>query len=191
MHQGAHNRNHEIRYIDLFDRVFDSTQSNRVMPNNEMANDSTDPRFIISRMTSTDFSEILRPRNRKGGDLTTAPIAPLCWPVSEGDTAEALRRLEYSTKLELAFFKRDPTCHTIKACTPDGEIVSIARWNFFPTGYDFEKNEPVDLKEFLPPGALEVFKIELYSALRMGMMRMRREWQKSGPSWGEQCSKFL
>jgi hypothetical protein len=108
--------------------------------------------------------------------------------VSEGDEKEALRRLEYSTKLEYEFFKHDPTCHAIKACTPEGEIVSIARWNFFPNGYDFEKNEPVDLEEFLPPGALDVFKFQLFYELRTGMMRLRREWMEKGPAWGEVSS---
>ena len=135
-------------------------------------------------MTLTDFSEILRPRNRRGGDLTTAPIAPLCWPVAKGDEHEALRRLEYSTMRERKFFMIDPTCHTIKASTPDGEIASMARWNFFPEGYEFEKHEFVDYEEFLPPGALDVFKINLYRSLRQGMMRLRRGWMKKDPSWG-------
>ena len=146
---------------------------------------SCSPRFAISRMAPTDFSEILRPRNRRGGDLTTAPIAPLCWRVAEGDDAEALRRLEYSTSRERKFFDVDPTCHTIKACTPNGEIASFARWNYFPEGYEFEKHEPVDVNEFLPPGALEVFHIDLYRDLRTGMMRLRREWMKKGSCWGK------
>ena len=85
---------------------------------------------------------------------------------------------------ERKFFMIDPTCHTIKASTPDGEIASMARWNFFPEGYEFEKHELVDYEEFLPPGALDVFKIDLYRSLRQGMMRLRRGWMKKGPSWG-------
>lgn len=145
------------------------------------------PNLTISRMALTDFSEMMRPRNRYGGDLTTAPIAPLCWPVADGDEVEATRRLEYSTLRERKFFQVDPTCHTLKVCAPNGKILSFARWNFFPEGYDFDKHELVDVYEFLPPGASDVFKIELFRSLRTGMMKLRQEWMKKGPCWGRLC----
>jgi hypothetical protein len=142
-------------------------------------------------MTLTDFSEILRPRNRKGGDLCTPPISPLCWPVSPDDHDEALRRLEYSTLRERKFFQVDPTCHHVKVCLPDGEIVSIARWNFFPAGYDFDVHEYVDASEFLPEGASGVFKIDLYREIRDGMMRLRRGWMGRGPAWGKKLRNWI
>ncbi|KAK5121846.1 hypothetical protein LTR85_004721 [Meristemomyces frigidus] len=148
--------------------------------------------FQVAYMTSSDFSLMLTPSHRRGGDLVTPPISPLCWPIPEGDEAdgdEALRRLEYSTSLHKAFFDRDPTVHCIKAINPDdGEIVSIARWNFFPRGYEFERDEVVDVGEFLPDGALAPegpYVLDLYRDLRTKMMRERRDWTERGnPCWG-------
>lgn len=94
-------------------------------------------------------------------------------------------RLQYSTQREFQFFKADSTCQPIMACTADGEIASYARWNFFPNGYDIEKHEPVDVYEFLPPGALKVYKVELYRELRTGMMKLRQKWMKKGACWGK------
>ena len=120
--------------------------------------------FTVHPMTLSDFADILRPRNRRGGDLTVAPLSPWCWPVADGDDREALRRLEYSTMRERKWFLVDPTSHHIMVRTADGEIASIARWNFFPNGYDAERNEPVADKEFLPDGALNVFKFDSCTA---------------------------
>ena len=154
-------------------------------------NAASTPGLTLSRMTQIDFSEVLRPRNRRGGDLTTAPIAPPCWPVAEGDEEEAVRRLEYSTLREFKFFRVDPTCHTSKVTAPNGEIASFAHWNFFPNGYDFEKHELVDVYEFSPTKVREVFKIDLYRELRTGMMKLREQWMRKGPCWGEVVTKII
>lgn len=148
----------------------------------------TQPLRLV-RMTATDFSEVLRPCNRRGGDLCPAPI-PLCWPVPEGDPTSddaALQRLEYSFLQQKKFFDVDPTCHFVKVVTENGEIASFARWHFYPRGYDYDKDEPVEAEEFVPEGVLAPegpYQIELYRKLRWGMMRLRSSWQPKGPSWG-------
>ncbi|KAK5173069.1 uncharacterized protein LTR77_003191 [Saxophila tyrrhenica] len=128
---------------------------------------------------------MLRPLNRHSGDLCTPPISPLCWPVDPSDGHSALLRLQYSTANERAFFLRDPTAHPMKVCSAEtGELMSYARWNFFPDGYDFERDECVDAEEFLPEEGRGVMRVELYRGLRQGMMRLRREWQPKGEgSW--------
>jgi len=141
--------------------------------------------FRVERMTRTDFSEILRPYNRRGGDLTV-PHIPLCWPVPEGDPRdddEALLWLEYSTRLQAKLFDTDPTSHFVKAVTRDGEITRIARWNFFPHGYDFERDELFDVGEFVPEGALEHYKIDLWQDMRTAVVMTRRDWIRKGPAW--------
>jgi hypothetical protein len=142
-------------------------------------------KFVVSRIEQHDFSSILRPRNRRGGDLATPPI-PLLWPVDPEDSTASLQRLQYSNSIERKFFNVDPTAHQIKACTPEGEIVSIARWNFFPSGYDFSVHEYVDREALLPESGQGVMKIELYGALIKDMMSLRRQWQPKGQGcWGE------
>ncbi|KAK3646805.1 hypothetical protein LTR56_008292 [Elasticomyces elasticus] len=145
------------------------------------------PRFRVERMTSTDFSDILRPCNRRGGDLCTAPL-PICWPVPGEPQAydEELRRLDYSTKQQKRWFDIDPTCHFVKAVTKDGEIACIARWNYFPNGYDMELHHLVSATEFVPAGAAAPegpFRVELYRDMVLGMMGLRASWQPKGPAW--------
>jgi hypothetical protein len=140
-------------------------------------------------MVATDFSDMLRPSNRRGGDLTTAPL-PFCWPVPEGDARAddaALQRLEYSVNQQKKFFEVDPTAHFVKAVTDDGEIASVARWNFFPHGYEFEKNHLVDVGEFVPEGVIAPhgpFRLDFYRHLIERMMRLRRTWIPDKPAWG-------
>ncbi|KAK5690311.1 hypothetical protein LTR17_025974 [Elasticomyces elasticus] len=147
----------------------------------------TVPRFRVERMTSTDFSDILRPCNRRGGDLCTSPIS-LCWPAAEGSQVhdEELRRLEYSTFQQKKWFDIDPTCHFVKAVTKDGEIASIGRWNYFPNGYDKELHHVVSAIEFVPAGAAVPegpFQVELYRDIVLGMMGLRQSWMSKGPAW--------
>lgn len=166
-----------------------------------MASSHPSSPFLLERMVLTDFSSILRPSNRRAGDLCIPPVAPLCWPcASDIDSdpeaslrdPEALIRLEYTMNISRAFFERDPTCHFIKAVTAEGEIVSIVRWHFYPHGYTIEANEPVDLGEFVLEGATVseggVYNLELWRTMRVGMMRMRQSWMDKGPSWGTSAS---
>ncbi|KAK3110455.1 hypothetical protein LTR53_015245 [Teratosphaeriaceae sp. CCFEE 6253] len=152
------------------------------------------PTSRVQRMTSTDFSEVLRPSNRCSGDLRTAPL-PLCWPALDGNPRvddEALRRLEYSTAQRREFFESDPTCQAVKVVTEDGEITCIGRWSFLPNGYDFDTHHVVPITGFVPSGAVAPegpFQIDFYRDLIHGMMRLRRDWMPKAPCWGESASQ--
>ncbi|KAK1042255.1 hypothetical protein LTR74_018545 [Friedmanniomyces endolithicus] len=155
-----------------------------------MTTSSQTQTFRLEPMTLIDFAEILAPRNRRGGDLCTAPLE-LCWPDSGSDD-EVYRRLEYSTRQQKKFFTTDPTSHFVKVVTPDGsEIACIGRWNYFPHGYDFVTHHVVSVTEFVPDGARApegLFRLELYRDIVEKMMGQRREWMPKGPVWGESLS---
>lgn len=133
---------------------------------------------------------MLTPTHRQGGDLVTPPIAPLCWP-AETDSDDALRRLEYSCSQHRAWFERDRSSHCLKAVHPENnEIVSIARWNYFPNGYEYARDEFVDVDEFVATEDLKVnggsYDLDLYREMRQGRMRERAAWMAVGkPCWGE------
>lgn len=141
--------------------------------------------FQVERVQRADFSAMLTPSHRRGGELNT-PFIDTFWPVESGDEEEALRRLEYSVNHMKAFFESDPTAHLIKAVDRDGEIAGVIRWNFFPRGYDPQANEVVDVGQFLPQGWEERVNIALWRDLRQEEMQCRQEWMPQGrPCWSE------
>ena len=143
-------------------------------------------RFRVERMVRSDFSMMITPSHRRGGDLATPPISPLCWHVEPDEDDEALRRLEYSTEQQRRYFDLDPTAHLIKAVTADGEIVSMARWNFFPRGYDFGKTDPGDILDGLTGRVHDRMNVALWRDMWKSVMEMRNEWNvRNKPCWSK------
>jgi len=72
-----------------------------------------------------------------GDDLVGMPI-PLCWSVTT--PSEARRRLEFHMTKQKERFLGDSTARFLKVVNDkSGEIMSIARWHWYPEGYSYTK----------------------------------------------------
>ncbi|KAI1849024.1 hypothetical protein JX265_013721 [Neoarthrinium moseri] len=71
------------------------------------------------------------------GDDLVAPLNPLVWPVRT--RAEAQARARHNFALQKWRFVEDPTTRFLKVVDPEdgGQIVAVARWHFYPQGYDY------------------------------------------------------
>ncbi|ETS78027.1 hypothetical protein PFICI_10089 [Pestalotiopsis fici W106-1] len=76
------------------------------------------------------------------GDDLVAPPNPVAWPVST--QAEAQTRARHCFALQRRRFLRDPTTNFVKVVDVDnngaaaaGDIIAVARWHFYPQGYDY------------------------------------------------------
>lgn len=78
-----------------------------------------------------------------GDDLVGPPI-PFTYPVAT--RAQASRRLRFAMDRQRTRFQEDPTARYIKVVETcpdaqdphDGDIVSMARWHFYPDGYCYD-----------------------------------------------------
>jgi len=89
------------------------------------------------------------------GDDLVAPPYPVAWPVST--QAEAQARLKFAMAKQRRRFQEDSTSRFMKVVDAptgmdidDGEIISIARWHYFPSGYDFGSMIYWEMAECLP-----------------------------------------
>lgn len=71
------------------------------------------------------------------GDDLVAPPNPVAWPVST--TSEAQTRARHCFALQRRRFLWDPTTNFVKVVDTEngGDIVAVARWHFYPHGYDY------------------------------------------------------
>lgn len=90
----------------------------------------------------TDFETLIsQPNLYEPGDDLVGPPTPICFPVNTKEDA-LLRSTFHFAKQRLRFIS-DPTVRYMKVIdtsSPKNEIVSIARWHFYPQGYDFASN---------------------------------------------------
>jgi hypothetical protein len=97
-------------------------------------------------LEEADFNILLRHADtgEVGDDLIAQPF-PLAWPVST--RPEAQTRIWHSNALLKRRFLNDPTISFLKVVDEDnaGDIVAVARWHFYPHGYDYETEKHWEL----------------------------------------------
>ena len=124
------------------------------------------------------------------GDDLIAPPYPVAWPVRT--KPEAQSRLRFAMAKQRRRFREDPTARFVKvvdAPSPaevhSGEIISIARWHFFPSGYDFPSMISWELAEQLPGEDWpEGFNRVLHDFILTTRDKARKDWIGEGkPVW--------
>lgn len=118
-----------------------------------------------------------------GDDLVGMPT-PLCWLVSS--QTEAQERLQFHMSKQRNRFLGDRTTTYLKVVDEDtNEIVSIARWHYYPHGYSYEDgigweiHSPLEGQPF-PQG----MNIELHNFILSARDVARRTWMvKDEPCW--------
>lgn len=95
--------------------------------------------IAISPLVLADFPTLHSHATSPHGDLV-APAVPAFWPISEDVAPPSpahTTRLRWSLAHQQHIFESDATAHFVKAVDTDsGEIVALARWHYYPTGYD-------------------------------------------------------
>lgn len=118
------------------------------------------------------------------GDDLVGPPTPVCWPVST--SSDARRRLEFHMTKQKDRFLGDNSARYLKIIdNKSGEIISMARWHWYPSGYSYasvipwETHNPVEGKLF-PVG----MNIELHNYILTSRDAYRQYWQEVGkPCW--------
>lgn len=118
------------------------------------------------------------------GDDLVGPPTPVCWLVSS--PAEAEKRLRFHMAKQRSRFLGDRTATYLKIIDEDtGEIVSIARWHYYPRGYSYtdgiewEVHSPIEGQLF-PEG----MNIELHNFILSARDAERQNWMvKDEPCW--------
>lgn len=143
--------------------------------------------FRIEPFQDEDFDTISGFVLSKDGDLAAA-AATVCWH-AEGDESTRARYL-WSLKQQRDIYANDPTAHFVKAVdTQNGNgIAAIARWHFYPDGYQ-DKFTPLEYLGTADPeddGSWpEGLNKALYKAILDPLLEARRSWMGDGPYWGE------
>ena len=135
-----------------------------------------------------DFDVMSKYVFNKGGDLT-APLVPMIWPTSEDDALNT-ERANWSLSQQKDMFHQDPTVKFMKAVDTDNEdeIISLARWHYYPEGFKSDTMMAWELNGTLPdadetwPRGINV---SLAKALLIPLLKARPEWMGSKPQWGE------
>ncbi|KAK7187025.1 hypothetical protein DPSP01_005910 [Paraphaeosphaeria sporulosa] len=124
-----------------------------------------------------------------GSDLV-GPPTPLCCPVTTQDNASA--RLAFHFAKQRARFLGDPTVRYMKVVERDstGEkdgdsIISIARWHYYPTGYNFARDIHWETHNDLTPDMVPTgFNIALHNHILTTRDAARSAWMVAGePCW--------
>lgn len=118
------------------------------------------------------------------GDDLVGPPTPICWPVSS--QTEAQERLRFHMSKQRGRFLGDRSATYLKIVDEDTkEIVSIARWHYYPNGYSYadgigwEIHSPVEGQAF-PSG----MNIELHNFILSARDAERKNWMaKDEPCW--------
>ncbi|EPE33358.1 Acyl-CoA N-acyltransferases (Nat) [Glarea lozoyensis ATCC 20868] len=141
----------------------------------------------ILPLTLPDFLTLtIQGFHAPGIDLTGQPT-PLCWPITTH--GEAQTRLDFHFAKQKERFLHDPTVRYMKVVdTTDKEgeaIMSIARWHFYPAGYDYETEshwEVYDLDTI--PNVPGGFNIRLYNHILSTRDSVRPSWiPPNEPCW--------
>jgi hypothetical protein len=162
--------------------------------------------LIIAPVELSDFDAIIAQADTyEPGDDLVAPPNPVAWPVTT--RAEAQERLRLLMGRQRQRFLEDPTARfmkvvdlpgspttatsddTVEAVSkfiPQGDIIAIARWHYFPTGYDFDSMSHWEVAT-LPPDQGEWppnFSQPLHDFILLSRDRARASWIPAGqPAW--------
>lgn len=139
----------------------------------------------LSPLELHDFDELVHQAAAypPGDDLVAQPT-PLCWPVKTPEEAETRLRVHF--KKQRIRFKGDPTVRYMKVVDPaTGTIISIARWHFYPNGFNFDSE--IHWETYCPE-ELQVlpkdFNIPLYNYILSTRDSARMSWiPVNSPCW--------
>jgi GNAT superfamily N-acetyltransferase len=133
-----------------------------------------------------DFDELVSyAASYPPGDDLVGPPTPICCVVETREEAQA--RLTFHFNKQQSRFRGDPTVRYMKVVDTAAEnsIISIARWHFYPNGYNFdteihwETHNPVS-GQFIPRG----FNISLHNHILTTRDAARNEWiPANSPCW--------
>jgi GNAT superfamily N-acetyltransferase len=111
----------------------------------------------------SDFDQLVQHADTGSpGDDCVAPPNPVAWPVAT--PAEAQTRAHCAFALQKRRFLKDPTVRFLKVVDTEmgeestsngGNIVAVARWHYYPEGYDYDRDAhwemaPDTLESLLP-----------------------------------------
>lgn len=126
--------------------------------------------------TITDHANIYPP-----GDDLVGPPTHVCWLVTT--QSEAQNRLKFHMAKQKERFLGDTSARFLKIIDEEtGEIISMARWHWYPTGYSYTDSshwEPVSGRPW--PSEMNV---EMHNFFLEARDAAREHWQEKGqPCW--------
>ncbi|KAJ5611267.1 hypothetical protein N7510_007986 [Penicillium lagena] len=121
------------------------------------------------------------------GDDLVGPPTPICWPPST--PAAALSRATFHFAKQRSRFLGDPTVRYMKVvdtgtvASPKNSIISIARWHFYPQGYNFATQLHWELHALTPPPPSEL-NVSLHNYILSTRDEARSGWMEPNePCW--------
>ncbi|KAF1953541.1 hypothetical protein CC80DRAFT_141057 [Byssothecium circinans] len=133
-----------------------------------------------------DFDELISQATSypPGEDLVGLPT-PICCTVKTRDEAEA--RLTFHFNKQRSRFTGDPTVRYMKVVdrADKNTIISIARWHFYPNGYDFDTEMQWEPHDPIPGQSIpQGFNIPLHNHILTTRDAERSSWiQANSPCW--------
>lgn len=163
----------------------------RILSENRTIRPPTMSTYHLSPLELPDFDTLIsHALHYPPGDDLVGPPTPLCCPVTTQQEASA--RLAFHFGKQRDRFLDDPTVRYMKVVERDAngeasgdEIISLARWHFYPTGYSFardvhwETHDGASDRE-IPKG----FNVQLHNYILSTRDAARSEWMEAGkPCW--------
>lgn len=147
--------------------------------------------FKIEPVTDADFDAMAALKYHDGGDLSS-PATPAIWTTSD-DAAEMAGRTRWSVKQQREMFHDDPSTRFMKVVDTDKDnaIVSIARWHYYPNGYQYKETFAWELNGKGPYADKEwpdKINVPLAKMVLDDIFRQRAEWMGQRPMWGLFCA---
>lgn len=161
--------------------------------------------LTLSPLLPSDFPRLIAHAtlHPPGSDLVGQPT-PLCCPVHTPHEAHA--RLAFHFAHQRARYLSDPSVRYMKveltpatpapptispspsapdaASAPASDIISIARWHYYPTGYSFPRDFAWEAHDPDAPGLPEHFNVPLHNYILRARDAARAEWiPPTRPCW--------
>jgi hypothetical protein len=139
----------------------------------------------LSKIQLEDFDNMINhARIYPVGDDLVGPPTPICWPVNS--QIEAEKRLQFHMSKQRGRFLGDHSASYLKVVNEDTEeIVSMARWHYYPNGYSYEEgigweiHSPVEGLPFPPE-----MNVALHNFILSARDAERKKWMAKGkPCW--------
>lgn len=132
-----------------------------------------------------DFNTMIEQAGRfMPGDDLVGPPTPICWHVTTKEQAQ--QRLQFHMLKQRERFRGDPSARFIKVIDDDTkEIVSIARWHFYPRGYSYVENIHWEIYDRTEGHQIpREMNVDLYNFILSSRDNARSSWMDEGkPCW--------
>ncbi|KAF1852056.1 uncharacterized protein K460DRAFT_46013 [Cucurbitaria berberidis CBS 394.84] len=134
-----------------------------------------------------DFDELVsHAASYPPGDDLVGPPTPICCLVKTREEAEA--RLTFHFNKQRSRFTGDPTVRYMKVVETTNEkssIISIARWHFYPNGYNFDTQIHWETHNHIPGQRIpQGFNIPLHNHILTTRDGARSSWiPANAPCW--------